>query len=103
MPKLRTSRASRFIEEWLASGTAEEPHTQGILAERLSALVQREVAQSTVSQIKSGHQSPRADLVAAFKVLLSIEPEWWLPDAPDSDSAAIESDGESPKPAPSAA
>lgn len=103
MAKQRASRASRLIEEWLSSGTADEPHTQAVLAERVSVLVQREIAQSTISQIKSGHQSPRADLVAAFRVLLSIEPEWWLPDAPDSDAAAVETDEESPKPAPSAA
>lgn len=74
------SRASRFIQDWLRAGTPAEPHTQEILARRVSEQVGRVVSQSTISHIKSGSQSPRADLVAAFRVILGIEAEWWLPE-----------------------
>lgn len=77
----RQSRASRCIADWLKTGTPEEPHTQEDLAKRISTLVDRNVSQSTISQIKSGSQSPRGDLIAAFKIVLGIEAEWWLPDA----------------------
>lgn len=80
MGRPRPSRASRAIEEWLASNSADNPRTQEILAERLSVLVKRKISQSSVSNIKSGSQSPRADLVGAFRIVLGIEPEWWLPE-----------------------
>mgnify|MGYP000990118158 CR=1 FL=1 len=79
MSRVRPTRASRLVEEWLASGSEVEPHTQEILAKLLSERVGREVSQSSVSKIKNGEQLPRADLVAAFRVTLGIEPEWWLP------------------------
>lgn len=80
----KATRASRVIAEWLKAGTEQDPHTQELLAERLSAHVGRPLSQSTVSNIARGEQQPRADLVAAFRVELGIEPEWWLPDAPGS-------------------
>jgi transcriptional regulator with XRE-family HTH domain len=79
-----TTRASRVIAEWLDGGTPEDPRTQELLATRLSARVGREVSQSTVSLIARGKQLPRADLVGAFRALLQVEPEWWMPDADET-------------------
>ena len=69
------------MTEWLEQETAQESHTQEILAERLSRHLGRTVSQSTVSLIARGKQQPRADLVAAFRVELGIDVEAWLPDA----------------------
>lgn len=93
------TRASRAITQWLESGTTEDPHTQEILATRLSARVKRPVSQSTVSLISRGQQQPRADLVAAFRLELDIDVECWLPDetgsgpslvAPDADATGTD-------------
>lgn len=81
---VKATRASRVVADWLKCGTDEDPHTQEILAERLSARVGRPLSQSTVSNIARGLQQPRADLVAALRVELGIEPEWWLPTPTES-------------------
>ncbi len=75
------TRAARTIREWLDADTKEDPHTQAVLATRLSALMGRNVNQSTVSAAAHKGRLPRADMVGAFRAVLGIEPEWWLPDA----------------------
>lgn len=87
---MRETRAARAINEWLESGSVRDPHTQGILAQRLSAQVNRPVSQSTVSQIARGQQQPRADLVAAFRVVLGIDVECWLPEKDSADALVAE-------------
>lgn len=82
------TRASKAITEWLSSGTADDPHTQEVLARRLSARVNRPVSQSTVSHIARGLQQPRADLVAAFRAELGVDVELWLPESTSEEVAA---------------
>lgn len=78
------TQAARTIREWLSAGTDEEPHTQHVLVSLLEKKIGRKVSQSSVSHIANGKQLPRADLVGAFRAVLGIEPEWWMPDAAPS-------------------
>lgn len=71
------TRASRIVADWLKSGTPDDPHSQSILAERLSKRVGRNVNQSTVSCIARGQQQPKPDLLAALLDEFGIDPHWW--------------------------
>lgn len=79
------TKASKAITAWLEAKDAPDgPHTQGVLAARISERVGRKIPQSTISQIAGGKQMPRTDLAAAFHVELGIEIDWWLPEPSQS-------------------
>lgn len=94
MTSVHETRASRAILEWLnASATEDGPHTQGVLAERLSKHIGRPVSQSSISHIARGMQKPRAELMVALRAEIGIEVDWWLVEPePATEPVAVESD-----------
>lgn len=95
MRSAQASRAVRVIQEWLdATGPDGRQHTQTELARLIGERLGRPFHQTSISYIARGQQSPRAEVVGAFKAVLGIEPEWWIPDARESSESV---DGTGPR------
>jgi len=75
---MRPNRASSAIALWLEQSSENDPRTQTILAERLSARAGRRINQSTISAIVSKFVVPKLDLVLLLRDELGIDPDWWV-------------------------